>query len=89
MNSVDRINGGARTRSYSNIGLKGAHRLMSSACQCPVMTTPLTWALFELLYALGMGVAQDNIIDFPIIFAMVCMWTEVCNVKGLTSCEID
>ena len=53
------------------------------------MTTPLTWALFELLYALGMGVAQDNIIDFPIIFAMVCMWTEVCNVKGLTSCEID
>ena len=53
------------------------------------MTTPLTWALFGLLYALGMGVAQDNIIDFPIIFAMVFMCTEACNVIGLTSCGID
>ena len=52
------------------------------------MTDLLAWALFGLFYDLGMGVTQDNSIDFPIIFAMVCMWTEACNVKGLTSFEL-
>ena len=61
-------------------GLKWSYRVMSSTWwwyQCYVMTHPLTWALIGLLCALGIGVAQDNIIYFPITFAMVCMLTEV------------
>ena len=61
-------------------GLKWSYRVMSSTWwwyQCHVMTHPLTWALIGLLCALGIGVAQDNIIYFPITFAMVCMLTEV------------
>lgn len=32
------------------------------------LTHPLTWALIGLLCALGIGVAQVNIIYFPITF---------------------
>jgi len=41
------------------------------------MTNPLTWALVGLLGALGIGVAQEHVVYFPITFAMVCMLTEV------------
>ena len=41
------------------------------------MANPLTWAFIGLLCALGIGVAQEHVIYFPITFAMVCMLTEV------------